>query len=304
MVRTHSPKPVVLTIGNFDGVHLGHLAVLKRVREVAQHAHCPCVAFTFENHPSTVLRPNQPVSLLCTPAHKLRLLEQAQVDRVISAKFTTEFAQHTAQEFLTQMQVDVPFSHLILGHDALLGKDRKGNRQQVEAITKALHVSVEYLDPFQIEGITVSSSYIRTLIQQGNFTRAAQFLGRPFSIYAPVISGGAKGKAIGFPTANIEVTGLCLPPLGVYAVRLIYQNKSLDAVANLGMAPTVRHDNKPLLEIHILDQSLDLYGQFVEVVFFQYIRSEQKFPSLQHLQAQIQHDVTSARHILKAHNGR
>lgn len=298
MGSTKLTKPIVMTIGNFDGVHLGHLAVLKRLREVAKQQQSSCAALTFENHPSTVLRPNQPVSLLCTAQHKQHLLKQAHVDQVIVVKFTTEFAQQTAQEFLQHLYSQYPLSHLIFGYDTVLGKNRSGNRQQVEAIAKQLKVSVEYLEPFQVDGTIVSSSYIRTLIQQGNFSRAAQFLGRPFSIYAPVITGGARGKAIGFPTANIDVTGLCLPPLGVYAVQLIHHNKPMNAVANLGMAPTVRSDNKPLLEIHLLDHSIDLYGQQVEVVFFQYLRSEQKFPSIQHLQAQIQQDVANARSFL------
>lgn len=285
---------VVLTIGNFDGVHLGHQAVLDRVVTLAKRNGMRSAAITFDNHPSEVLRPGQRLFLLSTVAHKMKLLEELGIDFLILLTFTREFSEQSAETFLRRVRHCIPFSHLILGHDAALGKGREGNPQEVQALGKVMLFQVEYLAPFSVEGERISSSLIRTAVQQGDLDRAKALLGRGYSIYSQVIRGASRGTSLGFPTLNIDVTSLCLPPLGVYAVKVIGKNSTWKGVANLGTAPTVRSDNIPLLEVHLLGAREDLYGQNVEVLFQRYIRPEKKFQTIEELQEQIRRDIVVA----------
>lgn len=291
-------RPVVLTVGNFDGVHRGHLALIHQARELSRDQKRKLALVTFENHPLSLLRPDQPVYLLCTLTHKLRLFEQAGVDIVILLKFTKELSQKTAEEFLRDVYNAIPFSEILLGHDATIGRNKQGDHKEIRKIADQLGIKVDSIPPYRLEEQILSSSIIRKVIQNGDLVQAQAMLGRPFSIYAPIVPGQAKGKTIGFPTANIEVRGLCLPPLGVYAVQVVYQDRVLNAVANLGVAPTLRQDPTPLLEVHLLDHSMELYGKYVEIVFREYIRAERKFSTVQDLQKQIKEDIQRARTIL------
>lgn len=290
-------SPSVLTIGFFDGVHLGHQMLLQRSKELAQENDTSFTVITFENHPSEVLRPDQSISFICTLQHKIRLLEQIGTDVLVLLPFTHDFSRQSAEEFLGYVQEHIPFSHLVLGHDAVLGKDKTGNKNIVQKIAKASNFQVEYLPPFSLDGEVVSSTRIRTAIQQGDFSKCEKLLGRRYSIYGPVIAGRTHGKIMGFPTANIDVGKLCLPPGGVYAVKVLYEGQEIDAVANLGVAPTVRNDNKLLLEAHLLNWDKDLYNQMIEVVFCEYIRPERKFSDLSELRDQIERDVQTAKRI-------
>lgn len=291
-------KPAILTVGNFDGIHLGHRAVLERLGILAKNQNGHSVVLTFSNHPSEVLRPGEKVLRLCTPKHKLRLLEELGIDAVILLVFSKEFSEQTAELFLKKLHDAIQFQHLVLGHDAVMGKDRQGNPQKIRDLAKKNHFQVEYISPVEIEGIPVSSSLIRQFVQKGEFASAEKMLGRKFSIYSTVETGGGKGKSIGFPTANIETEGLCLPPMGVYAVKVRYAGRELSGVANLGYAPTVRHDHKAILEVHLFEHDADIYGEEVEVIFYHFIREEKKFPNLEHLKHQIEHDIKTAKTLL------
>lgn len=290
-------KPVVLTIGFFDGVHRGHEVVFSRVRKLSKSLGQQSAAITFSNHPATVLRPDQLTCVLCTLPHKIALLERAGIDLLTVLQFTKSFSQQSAEGFLFELRAVIPFSHLILGHDATLGKDRQGSRALVPLIAKELGCEVEYLDPLTVGGEVVSSSRIRAAVQKGDFQHAELLLGRKYSIYAQVITGRTHGKSIGFPTANIDVAGLCLPPSGVYVVKVLYGDKQITGVANLGVAPTVRKDHHLLLEVHLLDWDQDLYGQMIEVLFQSFIRPEKKFPSVDALKEQIAKDIQFARKL-------
>lgn len=293
-----SKQSVVLTIGNFDGVHRGHMAVLNRTKELSNQVKGQTTVLTFENHPTQILRPSEHVKLICSLPHKIQLLEKFGIDNLILLPFTKEFSQHTAEEFLRSVSDCMPFTHLILGHDATLGKDRKGDRRLVEETAKSMGFQVEYLEPYRMAGSIVSSSEIRRLINHGQLPQVETLLGRKYSIYGPVIIGKSAGKTIGFPTANIDVGELCVPVFGVYAVHLLHDGKVYDAIANLGVAPTVRKDLRPILEVHLLDKQLDLYDHYVEVIFYDYIRSERKFADLNQLREQIEFDTTVARKLL------
>ncbi len=292
-------KPIIATLGNYDGVHLGHQAILKKVTGLAHKEHGKSLVITFKNHPSSILNPSLPSLQICSFDHKIHLLEQAGIDLVVVLEFTREFAKQTPEEFLQKMLLAIPFKNLILGHDAVLGKGRTGNQAEIERLSQKLNFTVEYLPQLTMEDIIVSSSKIRQYLQQGDLLFVEKLLGRKFSMYGKVISGMKKGRVIGFPTLNFATKGLCLPPLGVYAVKVKSESELLLGVANLGVAPTVREDSEPLLEVHLLDCKEDLEGESLEVIFHQYIRPELKFPSLEALKEQIARDVGTAKNLFQ-----
>jgi riboflavin kinase/FMN adenylyltransferase len=289
--------PGVLTIGKFDGMHLGHQALLESLRAKAKMLNGKSYVLTFQEHPSKVLSPSSSVLNLTTQEHKIKLLEEQQIDVLILLPFTQEFSQQTAEEFLTTLHTAIPFSALVLGHDAVIGKARHGNRSIVENMANKLNFQLEYLTPTLHDGIPISSSKIRQLLKNGELAEVQKLLGRSYSIYSKVIGGKSLGKKIDFPTANLDVKDLCLPPYGVYVVKVKNQELEEKAVANLGLAPTVRNDNSPLLEVHLIKNNCDLYGKYLEVVFYKFLRSENKFDNLEALRSQIAKDVTAAKNF-------
>lgn len=290
-------KPVALTIGTFDGVHLGHQSVLNRLKEVAIEQRGTCAVVTFDNHPSEILR-GQKTKSICTLDHKTRLIEQHQIDCLLLLTFSQSIADLTAELFIEHIRTFYRFSHLVLGHDASFGKDRRGDYMTIKKIAEQLNFTVEYLPQTKVDETTVSSSRIRTALEHGDFHTTNKYLGRRYSILSRVVPGSQNGRAIGFPTANINVHGLCLPPLGVYAVNFLHEGKRLPAVANLGVAPTIKNSSSPLLEVHLFNYEDILHDSEVEVEFFAYLRPERKFKSVPELQQQIKKDIHAAKEAL------
>jgi riboflavin kinase / FMN adenylyltransferase len=290
-------KPIVLTIGNFDGVHRGHDALLKHAKAIADTKEGSVTVLTFSNHPSEILRPEQPTPLLCTIAHKLKLIERQQIPHTILLPFTKYLSQHSAASFIERVRSHIPFSHLVLGHDATLGRDRQGNRSTMMQLSMEWGFDVEYISEYRYEGKLISSTLIRQLVQEGKLQDAEVLLGRPYSIYSEALPGKGKGKQIGFPTANLNIKGLCLPPFGVYAISAFKNNKWTQGIANLGIAPTVKEEALPSLEVHLFEPTPDLYGQYIEVVFYDYIRPEKKFEKIQELREQIEKDVETVKKL-------
>ena len=287
--------PTVVTIGNFDGMHVGHQAVIKKLTETSHQTGLPSVILSFENHPAEVLRPETPICKICTTEYKVHLMEKMGVDVLILLRFTKQFSEQSAEQFLHNLQKVIPISHLVLGWDATLGKDKHGGKEIVQKIAKRKDFNVKYLDQQMVEGIPVSSSHIRKLIQEGKLAGVEKLLGRPYSIYSSVLKGEGKGKKLGFPTANFNVKGLCLPPLGVYAVIVIVDSIPFKGVANLGIAPTMRDDKIPVLEVHIFDYDASLYDKSIEVIFSSYLRPEKKFANVDELKSQIRQDIAAAK---------
>ncbi len=296
-------KQAALTIGNFDGIHLGHQRVLHRLKEVAANNKAESIVLTFSNHPSTVLKPESPTPLLTSTNQKLELLEKTGLDTIILLEFTQAFSKQTAQEFLDKLRQSMNLRFLILGHDSTLGKNRKGDEEIVKGFAKSHGFFVEYLDELLVKGKPVSSSEIRRCIEEGNFSDAATFLGRKYSMKLPVQPGKGLGKQIGFSTANFNVRGLIIPPLGVYSVWLKTNGASYESVANLGFAPTVKGTSYPELEVHVIDKNVDLSDREVEIVFNQFIREEKKFESIDELKKQISLDIETAKSQLKPGQG-
>ena len=274
---------LALTIGIFDGVHLGHQALLKRLKQVAPQT----AVITFSNHPTEVLR-DTGVTYLTTLSHRLALFERLGIDDTLLIPFSKEFSEQIAENFLITVQQSIPFTHLILGHDALIGHDRQNDLRDV---ARKLGFSLEYLKPVHVEGHLVSSSEIRQHIRAGNLEAASRLLGRPYSIYATVVRGQGKGGLLGFHTANLPVETLALPPLGVYAALVKIKDETYSAVANLGHAPTLHQDRPTCLEVHLIDTHKELYDQHIEVLFLKYLRPEKRFPSPEALKLQIAEDI-------------
>ncbi|WP_166154648.1 MULTISPECIES: bifunctional riboflavin kinase/FAD synthetase [unclassified Neochlamydia] len=287
----------VLTLGNFDGMHIGHQAIIKKVVETAKSQQKASVVLSFENHPSEVLYPDRPVNKICTNEHKIQLIKNMGVDLLILLKFTKEFSEQSAEQFIHHLQTLLPFSHLILGWDATLGKDRKGNKETIKGIAEREHFGVEYIEQQTVDEVAVSSSLIRKFIQEGQLETAQKLLGRPYSVLSAVDRGLGKGKQLSCPTANLDVKNLCIPPLGVYAVNIFVDQQLFKGVANLGIAPTVREDKVPLLEAHIFDYEANLYGKTIEVILTSYLRPEKKFANLEELKLHIQQDILKARSL-------
>lgn len=294
--------PAAITIGNFDGMHLGHQAVIRKLIETARLNGVPSIVLSYENHPAEVIHPNLSICKICTPEHKIHLLKEMGIDLLVLINFTKEFSQQSAEEFLLNLQKQLPYSHLVLGWDATLGKDKQGSPQIVQEIAKKNQFYVDYLNQQKVEDLPVSSSQIRKFIQEGKLEKAQKLLGRRYSIFSKVYKGEGKGKNLGFPTANFRVQGLCLPPLGVYAVTCMIDKLAIKGIANLGIAPTMRDDQIPLLEVHIFDKNEDLYGKEIEVIFSSFIRPEKKFSNIEELKAQIQNDIYQAKECLKKDN--
>lgn len=279
-------QPICLTIGNFDGVHIGHQAILSKLKHRK-------VVFTFSNHPMEVLK-GRPFYYLTSVVHRLQLLEHQGVDTTILIPFTIAFSEKSPEIFLQELRKFVPFSHLVLGHDAVIGYEQRGDRPYLLHLSQQMGFKLEYHEPVLQNASLVSSSEIRKQIQLGNFKQASQLLGRPYSILTTVESGSQQGRLLGYRTANLKVYNLCLPPLGVYIVKAIINGKAFKGVANLGQAPTLHANRPPLLEVHLLDFDGELYQKPVEVIFQKFIRNEKKFSSIEELKAQIQNDVESA----------
>jgi riboflavin kinase/FMN adenylyltransferase len=281
---------IILTIGYFDGVHLGHQELFKKVHELKTPTGLT-YALTFENHPSTVINPQEPTLNVITPEHKIQLLKQHNFDFIIQLPFTKATQETSADEFLAQIYETLPFTHLVLGPDATIGKDKKGDTDMLKLLSKKYGFTLIYIPPLVIDELQVSSSYIRELIKMADFKQVERLLGRKYSIFSQVIRGDQRGRCLGFPTANIVVDNLTLPPFGVYKVFTQHLDRTYLSIANIGKAPTVKYRVSPLLEVHILDEEIDLYDQSIEVIYDSFIREEQKFESLDHLKKQISRDL-------------
>jgi len=291
----------VLTIGNFDGVHLGHQHIFRLVKEKAGEIGGESIVYTFEPHPVAVLAP-QLRPLLITPLEeKLRLIAEQGMDVAILANFSSKFADQLPEDFVKKILYDqVKIRQLYVGHDYTFGKDRRGNIALLKELGRKLGFNVEVVEAVRVGGMVVSSTLIRDLIQKGELREAARLLGRNYLLCGQVIHGHGRGsKKMGFPTANLKPAGALLPKPGIYAVWAIFEGKRYPAVANLGWNPTF-HDQKFSVEAHILNFNRDIYGQPLRVEFVERLRDEATFRGPEELAAQIKRDIAQAKKILSA----
>ena len=291
----------VVAIGNFDGVHRGHQAVLQRALDEAAKRSAPALVLTFEPHPRTVFRPDTPLFVLTPPPVKARLLAAVGFDAVVEQPFTREFASLSAESFITDvLEHKLGVSHAVTGFDFHFGKDRQGGPAYLMAAGERHGFGVTLVDAFRDEGAdVVSSSRIRTLLSQGDLGEANGLLGYRFTVQCEVTGGQKLGRTLGFPTANMALSPSFGPKQGIYAVRFRRADGTLhDGVASFGRRPTVDDNGAPLLETFLFDFSGDLYGETCSVSFFGYLRGEEKFDGLDALAAQMKRDEAEARALL------
>lgn len=293
------PFPVV-TIGNFDGVHLGHQAVLRLVRERVKIHRGTVVVLTFDPHPLRVLAPEVELRFLSDPEEKLTLLEKAGVDVVVRLPFTREFAAQTPEEFMVSvLREGLGTRELYVGQNFRFGKGREGTIRTLVEAGPRLGFVVQAISPVLIEGAPVSSTRIRDLVQEGCMAEATVLLGRPYVLKGRVVRGARRGGELGFPTANLlPPAGRVLPPDGVYATQLRVGNRVLAAVTYIGTRPTFG-DGSRLIETHLLDEAQELYDREVAIAFYERLRGDQAFESADRLARQIADDVDRTRAILR-----
>ncbi len=282
--------PVVLTIGFFDGVHLGHQRIFSKVKELKGDTGLS-FALTFKNHPQTVLKPFTPFPLISSLTQRVQLIKNQGIDTLILLDFDKEIQNTSADEFLLNLHEHIPFDHLVLGPNATIGRKKEGDAKLIQLLSKKFSFDFHPQDSYFMDKCQVSSTLIREMITRGNLNEASKLLNRPYSIVAPVISGEQIGKVLGFPTLNLDVEDLILPPLGVYKVHLMKQGRAHLAIANLGFAPTLKERKTPLLEVHLLDYKEELIEEELEIVFVDFIRKEKKYSSIDELKAQIHLDI-------------
>ena len=292
-----APEAVALTIGNYDGVHRGHRAMLARLLEVARARNLPAAVMTFEPHPREFFTPDQAPTRLTSLREKMELLEDAGVDLVYLCRFGREFASLTADEFISRvLHAEVHAKWVLVGDDFRFGAKRAGDFELLKKSGPAFGFEAETLPSVMVEGMRASSTAVREALAAGNLPWAAQLLDRPYSISGRVVHGDKLGKELGFPTANIQMKHNRPPLSGIFAVELCgLDGNCLPGVASLGVRPTVKQDGAPTLEVHVFDFHERIYGAHVQVNFLHKLRDEEKFPDLPSLIAQIERDVADAK---------
>lgn len=292
--NTHS----YVTIGNFDGVHLGHQAIIQKMVQKAEGDESTVIVITFFPDPVDFFNPDQEAFYLTSPNEKNRRLCNFGVDSVLTFQFTREFSRLTADAFLTALKEKLGMETLVIGRDFALGKDRQGTLPVIQSLGKALGFSVEMIEPIKLKGREVSSTRIRQQLVQGQVDQAAVLLGRPYSISGPVTHGSDRGSRIGLPTANIiHWPKKQLPAVGVYATRVLLGENKYLGITNVGFRPTFEDQKKPSIETHILDFDGNIYGEDLTLQFVQKIRDEKKFSGADALLEQIARDKSTARKI-------
>ena len=287
----------VACVGNFDGVHLGHQALLKKLKKLSKNQ-ISCV-FSFSNHPSQLFTPENPKPLISNISQKVHLLKEIGIDLLILCDFSREFASQSAQEFLQHFHQTVNFHTLLIGFDTHIGSDKKGSLTELEPIANTIGFTIESFPEYCLDdGTSISSTHIRKLIATGDLSEVERLLGRPYAVQGKVTSGQKNGRHLGFPTANLQVKNYSLPPLGVYLISAQIEQKNVFGIANLGVAPTLKQLSSPLLEVHFFDLHTSLYEQEIEVHFHKFIRKEEKFNSSHELIKQLNLDLESAKKLL------
>ena len=297
-------KCPVVTIGSFDGVHLGHACVIQHLKEKAANIDGESVIISFEPHPREVLYPReQKIGILTTLEEKIAILEKYGVDHLIILKFTLEFAQQSYTDFVKKILIDkLKIKGLVVGYDHRFGKDRAGNFENLQELANKYGFFLEKEVVFEEDDVNVSSTKIRNALTVGDITTVNRFLGYLYSITGKVVYGHHLGHKIGFPTANIQVSDerKLLPAIGVYAVKVIIGQEIFNGMLNIGIRPTVSNDGQVSCEVYIFDFSQDLYGKTITINFINRIRGERKFNDIEELRAQLQKDQEKILKLLKS----
>ena len=298
---TTDDRGAIAAVGNFDGVHLGHKAVIGQAQHAARLAGAPSAVLTFEPHPRMLFQPDAPAFRLTSAAARAEAIAALGTNILFELGFDMEFSHVSAEDFITGiLHRGLGLRHVVIGHDFFFGHRRRGTPEMLQEYGIRLGFGVSVIDPVtEQDGAVYSSSRIRQCLKEGDPRGAAALLGRPWDVTATVIHGDQRGRTIGFPTANLQLEDILHPAHGVYAVRARDEESDVwwSGVANFGRRPTV-NDRGPLLEVNLFDVSPDLYGRKLRVQFIDFIRPEMKFSGLDELKAQIARDADAARQTL------
>ena len=292
-------KDILLTIGVFDGVHLGHKHLISKLKELARKQGVLSGVITFSQHPQEVLSPQTRLPSLTGIEQKLALLRDEGVDIVIPLPFTPQLASLSPEQFLSLLKEYLKMKGLVVGPDFALGKDRQGDIDALRRLGQKIGFSITVVPPMTIDGEVVSSTAIRKALAEGDVKLAQKLLGRPFSLQGRVVSGDRRGTDLDFPTANLEVApGRALPAGGVYACRAYIDGQSYPAMTNIGSRPTFGGGQR-LIEVYLLDYNGDLYGRELAIDIIGRLRDEKKFDTPEQLKEQIAEDIKQGKEMLK-----
>lgn len=293
-------RGAVVTVGTFDGVHLGHIAVFDEICQRARSSGRRAVLVTFDPHPLRIVRPEHAPPLLTTPVEKTEILAETGLDYAVFIPFTRALADYPPRRFVEEILVErLGVSELVIGYDHGFGKGRSGDVETLRAIGAELGFGVDVVEPVLAGGDPISSTRIRRAIASADLEDARRGLGRPYAVRGVVVRGDQRGRTLGFPTANlaVPVPDKLLPPAGIYAVRTHVRGGTFDGALHLGPRPTFR-GAPPTIEVHLLDFEGDLYGEELRVDFIQRLREVAPFATVADLVAQIRADVAAARAVL------
>ncbi len=293
--------PIGLTIGNFDGVHVGHRQLLNKIKTECSKKNLSFAVVTFVPHPQKILQPEKERFLLCSYEKRRELLASLGVNYLVELKFTRDFSTLLPGDFMkTHLFNYEGLKEFYLGYDFAFGANKQGGHDLATEICKPKGIHVEIQPKFEISGELVSSTSIREMLLKGQVDEASKFLSRNFHLEGVVIKGEGRGKKIGFPTANIQVSpDLIVPENGVYVTRTRYKDMTYNSVTNIGFNPTFKEGDQVHIETNIFDFDLDIYGEKLDIEFIQKLRNERKFPTVNDLINQIKADVERAKVILK-----
>ena len=288
----------VLTLGNFDGVHVGHQQIFKRVIGRSAELGAPSIVYTFEPHPLKVLQPGKFFPLITTIDEKRRIIEKVGIDILICEDFTREFALKSPPDFVKEILHERLKAHeIFIGPDYRFGMRREGNAGLLKTLGKKWGIETVILDDIKMDGVEVRSTTIRTYIQSGKVREASRLLGRFYSLEGEVIRGKGRGKPLGIPTANLRPNKELFPASGIFAVWVFFQGKRFPGVLNIGTNPTFR-DQELSLEVYIMDFHDEIYGENLRIEFVEKLRDEKAFSDAGALVEQIQRDIGKAREVL------
>jgi len=291
----------IITIGTFDGVHLGHQEIFNVLINKAKNDGCRNFVITFEPHPRVIIQPDSQLKLLTTFQEKVEILEKMGIDNLLVIPFTKEFSQLTPEDFFRKYILEgIGVKKIVIGYDHHFGKGRDGDEQKIRELGSLNGFEVQKTDAVTINETVVSSSKIRNALTEGEVTNAALMLGRNYSFSGKVVLGDKRGRELGFPTANIQLENefKVVPKNGVYAVKVFLEEGSFDGVMNIGLRPTFKETTIVLSEVHILNFNRDIYGKQIRVEFISRIRDEKKFNSKEELIKQIEIDKQEAIKLL------
>jgi riboflavin kinase / FMN adenylyltransferase len=298
-------QPVALTIGNFDGMHLGHQALLQQLSIAAQARGLPTAVMTFEPHPREFFTPQQAPTRLTSLREKLELFASFGIDRVHVCRFNQKFAQMGATDFMHALHEKIAARFVLIGDDFRFGSGRSGDFALMQKIGSQRGFAVQAMHSVVHDGIRISSTAVRAALAEGKLRTAQSFLGRHYSISGRVEHGDGVGKQLGFPTANIQMKHNHPPLSGIFVVQAHAEGRGiLQGVASLGVRPTMKQNGKPVLEVHLFEFSQQIYNQHMRVEFLHKLRDEAKFPDLQSLTQQIALDVEQAKQWFEKNHGR